>query len=70
MLYRVSEQKKLNIQKNIRILKIHHKRVFFHKIFDDSHIKGGKIKITKHNEIAFLTAHILKTNNVSTFSLQ
>ena len=38
------------------ILKIHHKRVFFDKIFDISRIKKGKIKITKHNEIAFLTA--------------
>ena len=31
-------------------------------IFDDSHIKAGKIKITKHNEIAFLTTRILKIN--------
>ena len=54
----------------IRILKIHHKRVFFHKIFDDRHIKGGKVKITKHNEKAFLTARTLKINNVSNFNLQ
>ena len=33
-------------------------------IFDDSHIKGGKIKMTRHNEIAFLTPRILKINNV------
>ena len=46
------------------MLKIHHERVLFHKIFDDSHIKECKIKINKHNEIAILTARILKINNV------
>ena len=49
---------------------IHHKRVFFHKIFDDSDTKERKIKITKHNKIALLTARILKMNHVWTFNLQ
>ena len=32
--------------------------VFCHKIFDDSHIKEGKIKITKQNKIAFNGTYI------------
>ena len=35
---------------------------YFSLFFDDSHIKEGKIKITQHNEIAFLTTRILKIN--------
>ena len=42
---------------------------FFHKIFDDSHIKAGKIEIP-NNQIAFLATRILKINNVWTFNLQ